>query len=45
MQKKVELVMSQVIEKKEGIFPNMSIYENMVLPLYKGEKAKTSGGF
>ena len=31
--------------KKEGIFPNMSIYENMVLPLYKGEKAKTSGGF
>ena len=23
----------------------MSIYENMVLPLYKGEKAKTSGGF
>ena len=31
--------------KKEGIFPNMSIYENMVIPLYKGEKAKTSGGF
>ena len=23
----------------------MSIYENMVIPLYKGEKAKTSGGF
>ena len=31
--------------KKEGIFPNMSIYENMVIPLYKGEMAKTSGGF
>ncbi|MDC0862048.1 sugar ABC transporter ATP-binding protein [Alphaproteobacteria bacterium] len=31
--------------KKEGIFPNMSIYENMVIPLYKGEKEKTSGGF
>ena len=31
--------------KKEGIFPNMSIYENMVIPLYKGKKAKTSGGF
>jgi ABC-type sugar transport system ATPase subunit len=31
--------------KKEGIFPNMSIYENMVIPLYKGKQAKTSGGF
>ena len=25
--------------KKEGIFPNMSIYENMVIPLYKGKQA------
>ena len=31
--------------KKEGIFPNMSIYENMVIPLYKGKQSKTSGGF
>ena len=31
--------------KKEGIFPNMSIYDNMVIPLYKGKQAKTSGGF
>jgi len=31
--------------KKEGIFPNMSIYENLVIPLYKGKQAKTSGGF
>jgi ribose transport system ATP-binding protein len=31
--------------KKEGIFPNLSIYENMVIPLYKGKQAKTSGGF
>ena len=31
--------------KKEGIFPNMSIYENMVIPLYKGKQEKTSGGF
>ena len=31
--------------KKEGIFPNMSIFENMVIPLYKGKQAKTSGGF
>ena len=31
--------------KKEGIFPNMSIYENMVITLYKGKQAKTSGGF
>ena len=31
--------------KKEGIFQNMSIYENMVIPLYKGKQAKTSGGF
>ena len=31
--------------KKEGIFPNMSIYENMVIPLYEGKQAKTSGGF
>ena len=31
--------------KKEGIFPNMSIHENMVIPLYKGKQAKTSGGF
>ena len=31
--------------KKEGIFPNMSIYENMVIPLFKGKQAKTSGGF
>jgi ribose transport system ATP-binding protein len=31
--------------KKEGIFPNMSIYENMIIPLYKGKQAKTSGGF
>ena len=31
--------------KKEGIFPNMSIYENMVIPLYKGKQAKTSRGF
>ena len=23
----------------------MSIYENMVIPLYKGKQAKTSGGF
>ena len=30
--------------KKEGIFPNMSIYENMVIPLYKGKQSKTSGG-
>jgi ribose transport system ATP-binding protein len=31
--------------KKEGIFPNMSIYENLIIPLYKGERARTAGGF
>ena len=31
--------------KKEGIFPNMSIYENLIIPLYKGDKARTAGGF
>ena len=32
----------QEIEKK-GIFPNMSIYENMVIPLYKVSRLKPLG--
>ncbi len=31
----MEYLLFLVIEKKEGILPNLSIYENLVIPLYK----------